>query len=133
MTDIKHPITCHILDTVSGKPAPDIQVTLSVFSHAKTDFVAFATASTNSDGRITNWDGLNSAEDFLQAVSAAASGDSCDVFRARFLDLEEYFEGDTFFPYVDVVFKVAKGKLGNEHYHIPLLLSRYSYSTYRGS
>ena len=44
-------------------------------------------------------------------------------------EVKEYFEGDSFFPFVEIVFVVDKG----EHYHVPLLLSPFGYSTYRGS
>lgn len=52
------------------------------------------------------------------------------AYRMRF-HIEEYFAGkECFFPYVDVAFVV---KRTDEHYHIPLLLSPFGYSTYRGS
>lgn len=51
------------------------------------------------------------------------------MYKIRF-DTWEHFGGETFFPYVEVVFTV---KSAEEHYHVPLLLGPYSYTTYRGS
>lgn len=51
------------------------------------------------------------------------------TYKIRF-ETWEHFQGETFFPYVEVVFTV---KDPAQHHHIPLLLSPYSYTTYRGS
>lgn len=104
-------LSCHILDTTTGLPAADVQCTLSIPSTAQT----VGTLSTNSDGRI-KW-----TEITLHP----------GVYQMRF-HTAPYFEKaqrETFFPYVDIVFKVTD----STHYHIPLLLSNYGYSTYRGS
>jgi len=67
-------------------------------------------------------------EDVLGGVDAAGAETSRWTLR---FDTEGYFAGEeeTFFPEVTVVFTVKKG----EHYHVPVLLSPYSYTTYRGS
>ena len=55
--------------------------------------------------------------------------DETTVWSLKF-DTEEYYgKGKTFWPYVELVFRVKK----EEHYHVPLLLTPYSYTTYRGS
>lgn len=121
-------ITTHILDTALGKPAANVPV---AFSHALVaepgdvadDWLLISAAKTNSDGRIA---------DLLDADTILAAG----IYRLRF-DTKSYFKDlqqKAFFPYADVVFVVEEATEGNApHYHIPLLLSPYSYSTYRGS
>lgn len=135
----KDPITCHVLNTVSGRPATGINCTISR-QICTGEFIEFGKASTNDDGRIVLWNIIptdisrDSALDFIEATEAVQQGAKfTDLFKVRFDNIDEYFEGDTFFPFVEVAFKVPEGKLGVEHFHIPLLLSRHSYSTYRGS
>ena len=77
-----------------------------------------STVLTNGDGRAS---GFLDGEDFSEGV-----------YRLHF-STEKYFrqEGrDTFYPFVEVVFRVANG---TEHYHVPLLLNPFGYTTYRGS
>ncbi|KAF3939066.1 Transthyretin [Dactylella cylindrospora] len=121
------PITCHVLDTSSGAPAASVPVTLSLLSPSVSALLAssassaseVATATTNSDGRITAW-----SSDF--------SIENGQVYKLRF-ETWEYFNGNTFFPYVEVTFVVNMEKDGRDHYHVPVLLAPWSYSTYRGS
>ncbi|KAK9319702.1 hypothetical protein V1517DRAFT_331608 [Lipomyces orientalis] len=142
----KHPITCHVLNTVTGRPVSGLRCTLSkqIDDTAGPQFSAFATAETNTDGRIVSWNlGVSnyqaspaSIDDFNEKARVGEDGyqDSHDtLYCVRFEAIEELFEGDTFFPYIEIVFKIPAGKYGKEHFHIPLLLSKYSYSTYRGS
>ena len=116
----KDPITCHVLDTTAGRPASGIKVTLE---HSSSAF----NAVTDADGRIKNWtstSGTASVADALGKTDGAASR-----WTLRF-DTGAYFGDDkTFFPEAVIVFRVDKG----QHYHVPLLLSPYSYTTYRGS
>jgi 5-hydroxyisourate hydrolase len=121
----KDAITCHILDTVVGKPAAGVNCTLSRLDgfHA-TDI---AQAKTNEDGRILKWD---------SSIEQVVKGGKVDPgrYRIRFETgdyLSKSSDGQAFFPYVEIVFDVAPP--GEPHYHIPLLLANYSYSTYRGS
>ncbi|MGH3644043.1 MAG: hydroxyisourate hydrolase [Mycobacterium sp.] len=104
-------LSTHVLDTVSGRPAAGITVTLS-----DAGGVAVFTATTDGDGRIAN------LGDALPA----------GIYRLHF-DTGSYFAGldiPTFYPEVVVAFEItdADGK-----YHVPVLLSPYAYSTYRGS
>ncbi|KKA29945.1 hypothetical protein TD95_005164 [Thielaviopsis punctulata] len=120
----KAPITCHVLDTTAGRPAANIAVTLEATSSPLATKPVFR-ATTDSDGRIKLWD--MAVESTLAAVSA--DGQKASRWTLRF-DTGAYFgAGKTFFPEVVVVFEVQPG----QHYHVPLLLSPYSYSTYRGS
>jgi 5-hydroxyisourate hydrolase len=103
-------LSTHVLDTGSGRPAAGVTVTLEssageTLAHARTD----------PDGRV------GSLGDQL------ASGD----YRIRF-DTGAWFADagvEAFYPEVTVTFTIA----ADEHFHVPLLLSRYGYSTYRGS
>ena len=103
-------LSTHVLDTGSGRPAAGVTVTLEsgageTLAHARTD----------ADGRVS------SLGDQL------ASGN----YRIRF-DTGAWFADagvEAFYPEVTVTFTIA----ADEHFHVPLLLSRYGYSTYRGS
>jgi 5-hydroxyisourate hydrolase len=109
-------ITTHIVDTSTGKPAWGINVTLS--EKVGTEWLEVAKAITNKDGRATN---------LLKEGELLASG----VYKLSF-DTKNYFatlEIETFYPAVEVIFEVKTA----DHYHVPLLLNPFGYSTYRGS
>jgi len=109
-------LTTHILDTTKGKPAPGVPVTL--YQYNKEEWVEVAKGVTNPDGRIPN---------FLQKDILLEPG----VYKMWF-GTKDYFDReaiDTFYPHVEIVFEITT----KEHYHIPLLLSPFGYSTYRGS
>ncbi|MBB5914322.1 5-hydroxyisourate hydrolase [Nocardia transvalensis] len=103
-------LSTHILDAVRGAPATSVEVILS-----GPDGTDLASARTDADGRI-----------------AALGGDlSPGTYRLRF-DTGAYFAAHAtpaFYPEVTITFTVSQ----EPHYHVPLLLSPYSYSTYRGS
>ena len=110
-------ITTHILDTARGRPAAG--VSLALFEREGEEWVKLASGITNEDGRVP---GLLPDDLLLKA------GTYCMHFATA-----EYFEnqaGNPFYPWVDVVFNLGGS---GEHYHIPLLLSPFGYSTYRGS
>ena len=98
-------ITTHVLDTAKGKPAAGMRLTLR-----RGDEELFA-GETDADGR-------------ARLADKAEPGTYTVVF-----DTGTYNEGG-FYPEVTIVFVVTGG---NEHYHVPLLLSPFGYSTYRGS
>ncbi len=110
-------ITSHVLDTSRGKPASGISVTL--FEDVSGKWNELTQGVTNADGRVS---------DFLAAERILPAGN----YRVHFA-ISDYFSAlneQAFYPYVDIVFTInSKG----EHYHIPLLLSAFGYSTYRGS
>ena len=110
-------ITTHVLDTAIGKPAEGIDLTLSHFVDGEWQLLSGGT--TNSDGRVGN---LLSEERVLDGGR----------YKVLFVT-ESYFQSqgvDAFYPYAEVVFDITGA---GEHYHIPLLLSPFGYSTYRGS
>jgi hydroxyisourate hydrolase len=108
----RSPVTTHVLNTATGLPEKGIDVLL--LRHQSSGAELVSRRLTNEDGRI---------EDFLPSDSKLPAG----VYILNF-DLSQ--RKDTFFPEVQVSFKVD-GK--RAHYHVPLLLSPYGYSTYRGS
>lgn len=110
------PITTHILDTSLGRPAAGVTVELARLE--ADDASLLATRITNQDGRIP---------DLLDAAAFSPGS-----YRLRFFT-RAYFAARgqaSFYPHVDVVFEVASGEA---HYHVPLLLNPFGYSTYRGS
>jgi len=110
-------ITTHVLDTTRGKPAKNLPIAL--FVQTDDGWQALATGDTNADGRIA---------DLLADDIVLAAG----VYRMNFAT-KAYFDANNeqgFYPYVDIVFELDGS---NSHYHIPLLLTAFGYSTYRGS
>jgi 5-hydroxyisourate hydrolase len=110
-------ISTHVLDTSLGQPAAGIQVTLELRSGDVWKKVGGS--STGENGR---------AGDLVPPAEPLARG----TYRLRF-DVAGYFRSrnvETFFPEVSVTFEVRNPA---ERYHVPLLLSPWGYSTYRGS
>lgn len=114
-------ITTHILDLSRGRPAEHVAVHLA--KRAGDDWAPLGHGSTDDDGRLKT---------LLPAGAPLEPG----VYRLRF-ETAAYFEAQgvkSFYPEVLVVFEVpAVADGGREHYHVPLLLSPFGYSTYRGS
>ena len=146
-TETKDRITCHVLDTTTGKPARNMRVKLELISTSNPPTTTTTSntttpplhrvfeSSTDDDGRIKSWLPYSSATssgevpvctlgDVLGGISGASE------WTLRF-DSAGYFGGaeKTFYPEVDVTFTVREG----ERYHVPLLLAPFGYSTYRGS
>lgn len=110
-------ITTHILDTSAGLPAAGIRIQLQK-PQGKGQWETITEGITNADGRIAR---------FLPANQTLPPG----IYRMLF-EVKPYFEKkgiQSFYPYVPVVFEI----LDTAHYHVPLLLNPYGYSTYRGS
>lgn len=109
-------ITTHILDTSLGRPAAGVAISLE--KPMGNTWEKIATGLTNSDGRIPN---LLSPGDILPPGRYAM----------RF-GTEAYFSTlgiASFYPDIRIEFLVSDAS----HYHIPLLLNPFGYSTYRGS
>ena len=134
----KDPITCHVLDLTTGLPAAGIAVSLNLLRPVGPS--APFRGLTDSDGRISNWnihEGYSLGPIF-ENLHKHANGRT--VWELVFQTGEYFGEGRTFFPEVRVGFFVESdgGKEGNDggkkgHYHVPLLLGPWSYTTYRGS
>lgn len=110
-------ITTHVLDTALGLPAAGL--TLELRQQTGTAWQTLAQGTTNTDGR---------APGLLASTVALGAGTYCMHFNTEAYLREAH--GTVFYPWVDVVFNLDGA---NAHYHIPLLLSPFSYSTYRGS
>jgi len=128
-------ITCHVLDTITGKPGANIKVSLRLVDPSQLG-AGIWTATTNEDGRVTAWKSSQSHDlnKFVaQAKSLATSGIRVELQTTWSLtfDTEAYFgKGKTFWPEITLTFAC---KMDEEHYHVPLLLGPWSYTTYRGS
>jgi 5-hydroxyisourate hydrolase len=105
-------ISTHVLDTALGKPAEGIRITLH------RDASLIGSGVTDSDGRV---------RDLLEHGSSLAGGD----YRLTF-SVAEYFGSKRRSFYNEIVINFYIGE-ESEHYHVPLLLSPFGYSTYRGS
>ncbi|KAI0964426.1 hypothetical protein AcW1_001249 [Taiwanofungus camphoratus] len=128
----KSPITCHVLDSSLGKPASGIQVRLQEYhSVAKTAalFEPLAEGETDADGRCTQlWPKASEEHTAEERAKLTVGSLYKVVFKTK-----EYFERTgrkCFYPWVEITFEVTNP---DEHHHIPLLISPYSYTTYRGS
>jgi len=112
-------ITTHVLDTARGRPAAGLAVTLSV--RAGERWTELGQAKTGADGRVAN----------LVPAQAPAAARGGAVYRLAFA-VEEYFAAQgtaSFYPSVEVVFRSQE----DTHHHVPLLVSPFGYTTYRGS
>jgi len=109
-------ITTHVLDTSRGRPAADLKVEL----HKKSgeDWKSIGAGVTDENGRCSS----------LLGEAPLAAGTYRLTFHA-----DSYFKAhhvETFYSEIPVIFEVREARA---HYHVPLLLSPFGYSTYRGS
>jgi 5-hydroxyisourate hydrolase len=111
-------ITTHILDTARGRPGAGVSIKLERRSDDG-GFIELGRGATDADGRLRT---------LLSPGEALSEG----FYRLTF-DTGSYFAAlgvEGFYPEVSVIFEVRDPA---QHYHVPLLLSPYGYSTYRGS
>ena len=109
-------ITTHILDTSRGKPASGVLIIF--YSGQDNTWTEITRGTTNEDGRIGN---------LLRRDVVLQSG----IYKLRF-ETKSYFETHniaTLYPFIEIIFDIESG----EHYHVPLLLNPFGYSTNRGS
>ena len=111
-------ITTHVLDTMRGRPAAGVAVSLARKSGG--GWTELAAATSDASGRVAN-------------LLPPQVKDPAGTYRLRF-DVGAYFasQGDgaaPFYPYIEIVFEIRDA----EHYHVPLLVSPFGYTTYRGS
>jgi 5-hydroxyisourate hydrolase len=106
-------LSTHVLDTVRGEPAAGVPVTLQWLDGA--DWVLVAQGRTDGDGRLRDW----------------VPDDRWRAGRYRLVfDTAAYLGADAFFPEAVVSLQVSDIA---RHYHVPLLLSPYALTMYRGS
>ena len=111
-------ITTHVLDTARGRPADGVRVSLEQID-SKEQWRAVGHGVTDNNGR-------------LKTLMSASSAPVPGMYRLSF-DTRGYYAQhgiQSFFPMVTVTFEVSNSA---EHYHVPLLLSPFGYTTYRGS
>jgi 5-hydroxyisourate hydrolase len=106
-------ITTHVLDATAGRPAAGVAVTLLAIPTGD----RVASGVTDADGRVTDL-----GPDRLEPGRYRIDFGTGDYFAGR--------GQDTFYPQVSITFSVSADQA---HYHVPLLLSPFAYSTYRGS
>ena len=114
----KYQLSSHILDISQGKPAPNVKIALSK-QDKNQNWVLIDEKYTDNNGRI---------KDFLKEESTKNNN---GVYKLTFY-ITPYFEKlkqKTFYPFIEVVFEIKD----DQHYHIPITLSPYGYSTYRGN
>lgn len=121
------PITTHVLDVSRGSPAAGIEVRLEIWKgpqphpvFGESDaggWVFHGSSTTDNDGR---------SGQLMSIVDEVNPG----IYRISF-NTGKYCPAG-FFPYVSVVFEIKESQK-REHFHVPLLLSPFSFSTYRGS
>lgn len=115
-------ITSHVLDTTAGRPAAGITVRLDRLDGARAETVA--SAVTDPDGRVRDW----LPRDTRALPQDAPAGRYRLVFETG-----PWFGAAgqaTIYPEIVIHFEVREGV---PHYHLPLLLAPFGYSTYRGS
>jgi len=113
-------LSSHILDITVGKPVENIEVRLEKFDDTTNQWIAVSKKQTDKNGRIG---------DFLQKDKDSKS--NYGKYKLIFLT-EEYYKNkniESFYPFIEVVFQIKD----NQHYHVPITLSPFGYSTYRGS
>ena len=110
------PITAHVFDLTTGRPAPGVFIVLEQYQDTEHDWQTIAEAKTGEDGRA----------DELIVTDAIEEG----LYRITF-DTDAYFgehKVKTFYSAVSINFQVSDG---DQPYHIPLLLSPYGYITFQ--
>ncbi|KAF4215864.1 hypothetical protein CNMCM8980_004193 [Aspergillus fumigatiaffinis] len=140
----RDPITCHVLNTLTGTPAANLPVTLTFLGSSNGNNTSQSpvtfNATTDADGRVKNWTATAATTTTVSGVlSSLPTADSKTNWAVRF-EVGPWYEAqgiESFWPEVEVKFTVkGRGREGEEgwrHYHVPVLLGPWNYSTYRGS
>jgi len=116
-TMVKNPLSVHVLNLQTGLPSEGVSVLLDKKEGDK--WIRLNSAVTNDNGRIA---GLYPEGKDIEPGNYRVTFETGDYYAAQ--------KQDTFFTDIPVIINVKKS---GEHYHVPLLLSQYGYSTYRGS
>ena len=112
-------LNTHILDINKGMPAPNVKIELYKFNDKGEDWALITKGTTDENGRI---------KDFLPIQDGK---ENKGIYKLKF-EVKEYFDKlgtKSFYPFIEVPFELKD----NTHYHVPITLSPYGYSTYRGS
>ena len=134
------PITCHVLNTLSGTPASGLHTTLTLLTPSPTKsgkvtgehpWVRFD-AVTDADGRVKAWEPSPTNSTTLNDVMAEFNDGERISWGIKF-EIGPWYEAqeiECFWPEIEVKFYVKKGE---RHYHVPVLVGPWTYTTYRGS
>lgn len=115
--DYTYQLSSHILDINTGKPATGVKITLSKYSDDGI-WKEVESGITDENGRV---------KDFMKYDGH----DNRGIYKLTY-HVEPYFMSlgqSSFYPFIDVVFEIKD----DSHYHVPITLSPYGYSTYRGN
>lgn len=116
--EANYQLSSHILDITKGEPAPDVKISLSKQEDSG-EWKTIEDKYTDENGRI---------KDFLKQEEGS---NHHGVYKLTYF-VEPYFkklDQNSFYPFIEVVFEIKNDK----HYHVPITLSPYGYSTYRGN
>ena len=107
-------LSSHLLDTTLGKPAKGIALTLTLPDGST------LSGETDNDGRFKNW------------ALVDDGGFPAGIYNLRFHCKPYLIEthGSSFYPHIDITFELTEN---GGHYHVPLLISPFGFSSYRGS
>lgn len=110
-------LSSHILDISKGSPAVGVSIKLEKFNETSKKWTFVEEKNTDSNGRIT---------DFLPSNQA-----NLGIYKLTYFTSPYFKKNNTesFYPYIEVVFQIKD----KNHYHVPITLSAYGYSTYRGN
>uniref|UniRef100_A0AAG5DX21 hydroxyisourate hydrolase n=1 Tax=Anopheles atroparvus TaxID=41427 RepID=A0AAG5DX21_ANOAO len=114
-------LSTHILDTTRGRPAAEVPVTLYRQTTSQT-WTKIGAGITDGDGRFREFFAADGPQPGLQTGVYKLHFEVGSYFRSRSVE--------SLYPFVEIVFVVVDPA---QHYHIPLLLNPFGYSTYRGS
>lgn len=112
-------ISTHVLDIANGVGKADVPVTLSMQDN-NDSWTEIGSAMTAENGRVESFGENAAIEEGVYKLTFDMSDDMSDDMSAD----------EAFFPEIDVVFNVENP---DEHYHVPVIVSPYGYSTYRGN
>lgn len=116
--EAKYQLSSHILDITQGKPAANVKISLSM-QDKNGQFAVIDEKFTDENGRI---------KDFLKEEKGI---DHKGIYKLTYYTAP-YFKSlgqESFYPFIEVVFELKD----NNHYHVPITLSAFGYSTYRGN
>lgn len=115
--EVTYQLSSHILDVSKGIPAPGVTIKLEKFNDAKKTWTSVEEKVTDKNGRVP---------DFLPNDKS-----NLGIYKLTYYT-SDYFKKmntESFYPWVEVVFQITNA----DHYHVPITLSAYRYSTYRGN
>ena len=116
-TEKTYQLSSHILDVSKGMPAPGVAIKLEKYNEANKTWTFVEEKVTDKNGRVP---------DFLSNDKS-----NLGIYKLTYMT-SDYFKKmkeESFYPWVEVVFQLKD----SEHYHVPITLSAYGYSTYRGN